>query len=159
MDDWISIEERLPEVGEEVIVNYPGGVTCNKFRGKMPNGSLDWRRFIIDAEGEVTHWRPLPEPPKVTESDMSNILTEKQAEETINMERSEVALRSYQERMRRIRLIEQYAVEVLRGFVISAAPGRINDFDIKVAVTYATDLAEAVIKATEEKQLSEKTDV
>lgn len=61
---WVKIEEALPPKGEEVIVNYPGGVTCNIFRGKLPDGSLDWRRILMNAEGEVTHWRHLPEPPE-----------------------------------------------------------------------------------------------
>ena len=60
---WISVEERLPDVKKEVIV-------CDK----MPNGMryvttafmLEDCAFLNDCGRmyEVTHWMPLPEPPK-----------------------------------------------------------------------------------------------
>lgn len=53
-DRWISVEERLPEEDKTVLTWGKQGVIL-----------LDWRH---DNKwccfGEVTHWMPLPEPPK-----------------------------------------------------------------------------------------------
>jgi hypothetical protein len=63
---WISVDERLPEKGQEVLA-YRGD-----FRGDMMNtytylGTGDWEddygyRGSAKHEG-ITHWMPLPEPP------------------------------------------------------------------------------------------------
>jgi len=64
---WISVKERLPKMNELCIVN-------TKWRGIVPAtyGNKSW---IFD-EGQgwfkkvlsyVTHWMPLPEPPKENE--------------------------------------------------------------------------------------------
>ena len=69
MSEWISIEERLPEPyqdvlfygkGHDPLVGKTRGETCigyyrNAFR-------FDGRDSVEVAE--VTHWMPLPEPPK-----------------------------------------------------------------------------------------------
>jgi Protein of unknown function (DUF551). len=56
---WISVKERLPEIGDIVLVYYRRG----DYRG------ADIMRYIgrwltVDPLVEVTHWMPLPEPPK-----------------------------------------------------------------------------------------------
>lgn len=54
---WIPVEERLPEMGQEVICFSGGvlkpGVYCYLFWSKDYD---NWAR--------VTHWMPLPPPPK-----------------------------------------------------------------------------------------------
>ena len=57
---WISVEERLPPAYESVI-------TANK------NGDVRWNYLINVKYGtwsngyHITHWMPLPEPPKEVE--------------------------------------------------------------------------------------------
>lgn len=60
---WISVEEKLPEDYEDVVII-------------MRNGASSWYRVAYREYGgwsfgggrrvndEVTHWMPLPEPPK-----------------------------------------------------------------------------------------------
>lgn len=69
---WISVEERLPEIGEEVNVYCP---QCGKkitslarfIRYEGAKGFY-WDNSYggsnIHIQDTVTHWRPLPEPPK-----------------------------------------------------------------------------------------------
>lgn len=63
---WISVEDRLPEYGEDVLVYYAGdgiepphvGKTCRLYN----------MRFLLEGVyGQVTHWMPLPEPPRPKE--------------------------------------------------------------------------------------------
>ena len=65
--DWIAVTERLPKLHEEVLV-------CNKDYGLSELGFAmvavwDGTNWIetwnkIDAIHCITHWMPLPEPPK-----------------------------------------------------------------------------------------------
>lgn len=59
---WVSVEDRLPEKQMRVLVRCnPGGTVV---------GWLLWDGWMTDfgnaynGNGEVTHWMPLPEPPK-----------------------------------------------------------------------------------------------
>ena len=62
VQEWISVTERLPEKGEEsvLIASRWGEVDigwCEDSR---------WRSEFVNEyeDGEVTHWMPLPNPPK-----------------------------------------------------------------------------------------------
>ena len=59
---WISVTERLPESGKE-------GVLIALRWGEVDIGWCEdgrWSSEFVNEyeEGEVTHWMPLPEPPK-----------------------------------------------------------------------------------------------
>ena len=66
---WISVEERLPKINERVSV-------CNRyFKTNAVSVAVDkltlwannkpvWCSELDSYKGAVTHWMPLPEPPK-----------------------------------------------------------------------------------------------
>lgn len=56
---WISVKERLPENGQRVLVHYRIGETCDITETRYVAGG-----YIGYWGGGVTHWMPLPEPPK-----------------------------------------------------------------------------------------------
>ena len=59
---WISIKDRMPEKGVDVLVYgdiYSNGKSVVEVDCVDKGGNF----FNFD-EGRVTHWRPLPEPPK-----------------------------------------------------------------------------------------------
>ena len=60
MQEWISVKDRLPEDQEEVLV-------CTRSKNGVRNidkGYMAIDRFIHRGRAEVTHWMPLPKPPK-----------------------------------------------------------------------------------------------
>ena len=61
-DKWIPVSERLPEVGEAVLIAYRIGRKWYIARARMnKEGQF---RFTKNTK-PVTHWMPLPEPPEV----------------------------------------------------------------------------------------------
>ena len=56
---WISVEERLPKYGERVLITEGHAV----FEASL-SISHKWVRCGIGWAEGVTHWMPLPEPPK-----------------------------------------------------------------------------------------------
>jgi hypothetical protein len=71
MSEWISVKERLPEIGEQisfiatskkVIQNQNGHVWFSHNENQwVENGACSQWYPIRE---QVTHWMPLPEPPK-----------------------------------------------------------------------------------------------
>lgn len=76
---WISVKDRLPELKKEVMVYAVGKIEgftgrhayalCDRFvQHVFPSSpgherwSTPWEYFHTDYE--ITHWMPLPEPPK-----------------------------------------------------------------------------------------------
>ena len=55
--DWISVDDRLPEKGDLVNIVKGGAVVCGFYDG-------EWWDINGRRGGDVTHWMPLPEPPK-----------------------------------------------------------------------------------------------
>ena len=65
---WISVKDRLPEDREWVLVWHTGYSTPKKAKHKDdcdPHLPI----FILDGDkgldGEITHWMPIPQPPKL----------------------------------------------------------------------------------------------
>lgn len=78
MAEWISVKERLPEKSGSYLVCYKTGVVkiITYFTGTIAPNHETWCEdgpgfyILINKVGynisdSVTHWMPLPEPPKV----------------------------------------------------------------------------------------------
>jgi hypothetical protein len=72
MSKWISVKDRLPEPNVRVLVRDPSipefprndsNVVIGHLRGTN-SYFLSGTWFVPDGFGQVTHWMPLPEPPK-----------------------------------------------------------------------------------------------
>lgn len=63
--EWISVEDRLPEEGELVLVAHKTGISIAKCTLKF-KGKAYWKgyRGRSHSLATVTHWMPLPECPK-----------------------------------------------------------------------------------------------
>ena len=66
VDRWISTKDRMPDVGQPVLIYYPywDGTEVQAAR-------LEYDKLFFEICGEfnvsvkkVTHWQPLPVPPK-----------------------------------------------------------------------------------------------
>ena len=73
MSNWISKKKSLPEIGQGVLVHISSGVITCGYRVRLdePEYGYQWQIFgdlqklvIVNGSDEVTHWMPLPEPPK-----------------------------------------------------------------------------------------------
>lgn len=64
---WISVEERLPEEFEHVLT-YERNNEVSWLRVSYMYDGLWWRSGL-KALGKVTHWMPLPEPPRSDDHD------------------------------------------------------------------------------------------
>ena len=64
MPRWISVEERLPEVNEDVVLIMPvDDGHCIRIGWRTKGGNW-WAAGQGIPPITVTHWMPLPEPPK-----------------------------------------------------------------------------------------------
>ena len=62
---WISIEERLPEDGRDILAYYADGIetriiACNYYKGVW----FDCLFNTLMICKNISHWMPLPEPPQ-----------------------------------------------------------------------------------------------
>lgn len=63
---WISVKDRLPEEGVQVLVWEKHGSAYAAYVNKQVSGV--WQ--IGDTNGAIiTHWQPLPEPPEVNKNE------------------------------------------------------------------------------------------
>ena len=61
---WISVADRLPEPWKQVLI-YSRHDFCESafYIGAPGKWRVTWNHEMLDADS-VTHWMPLPEPPK-----------------------------------------------------------------------------------------------
>ena len=59
---WISVKERLPEVGRVVLAFGTRSATTGMFQGVSKRNDLWWWKGHTIKH--VSHWMPLPESPK-----------------------------------------------------------------------------------------------
>ncbi len=63
MPKWIPVTERLPENGAHVLVTRFDYITNTPFVDLLWFDNSFWNR-LYSGDYAVTHWMPLPEPPK-----------------------------------------------------------------------------------------------
>lgn len=68
--EWISVEDRLPGIGLVLVADEDGFICVGNYEIKhdgpawrIGNDEVSWD-FDYNLEYEVTHWMPLPDPPK-----------------------------------------------------------------------------------------------
>lgn len=58
---WISVEERLPEIGQDVLYYFNiVGMHLGKFYGGRDASNAQFGSSRGFLTGDVTHWQPLP---------------------------------------------------------------------------------------------------
>lgn len=63
--EWISVNDRLPNPYETVIVQMPLAAPLPTVSWGFIKSDGKWYcNYSNRADDEVTHWMPLPEPPK-----------------------------------------------------------------------------------------------
>lgn len=62
MSDWISVDDKLPELhGSFLVFKSKSGVDRKVYRIKT---GWTMKKIEIAMRDNVTHWMPLPNPPK-----------------------------------------------------------------------------------------------
>ena len=64
VQEWISVDERLPEEKVNCIVHYKHAYCDNDDYWAIGVSFFDGNKFQIGLAYKVTHWMPLPKPPK-----------------------------------------------------------------------------------------------
>ena len=65
VQEWVSVDDRLPEPFVSVLVHMPGEEPCPTVREGFISNDGIWQSAMVRREpGEVTHWQPMPQPPK-----------------------------------------------------------------------------------------------
>ena len=65
MGDWIDVNDEMPEEEEMYLCYFSDGTietycSCWNYEGAFIFDSVE----VLGEEVKVTHWQPLPEPPK-----------------------------------------------------------------------------------------------
>ena len=64
VQEWISVKDRLPEKNVNCIVHYRHAYCDNDGYFAIGFCYHDGEKFQFDPAYKVTHWMPLPKPPK-----------------------------------------------------------------------------------------------
>ena len=70
VQEWISVDDRLPEPYVSVLVYMPGEKPCPTVREGFISNDGIWQSAMFRREpGEVTHWKPMPLAPEENDYD------------------------------------------------------------------------------------------
>ena len=61
--EWVSVKDRLPKKGKNVLC-CTSGKDNEPFMGYRDDYTGDWCEDGWECDCKVTHWMPLPKPPK-----------------------------------------------------------------------------------------------
>ena len=64
VQEWISVDDRLPEEKVNCIVHYKHAYCDNDDYWEIGICFYDGEKFQIGLSYKVTHWQPMPQPPK-----------------------------------------------------------------------------------------------
>lgn len=64
VQEWISVDDRLPEEKVNCIVHYKHAYCDNDDYWAIGICFYDGEKFQLDSAYKVTHWMPLQQPPK-----------------------------------------------------------------------------------------------
>ena len=64
VQEWISVEDRLPEEKVDCIVHYQHAYCDNDDYWAIGFCCYDGEKFQFNPAYKVTHWMPIPHPPK-----------------------------------------------------------------------------------------------
>ena len=64
VQEWISVDDRLPEEKVDCIVHYKHAYCDNDDYWAIGICFYDGEKFQMDLSYKVTHWQYLPQPPK-----------------------------------------------------------------------------------------------
>lgn len=64
VQEWIPVKERLPQKKVDCIVHYKHAYCDNDDYWAIGMCFYDGEKFQIDQAYKVTHWMPIPHPPK-----------------------------------------------------------------------------------------------
>ena len=64
VQEWISVDDRLPEEKVNCIVHYKHAYCDNDDYWAIGMCFYDGEKFQLNPAYKVTHWMPLPQPPK-----------------------------------------------------------------------------------------------
>ena len=64
VQEWISVKDKLPEEKVDCIVHYKHAYCDNDDYWAIGMCFYDGEKFQIDPAYKVTHWMPMPQPPK-----------------------------------------------------------------------------------------------
>ena len=68
VQEWISVDDRVPEPFVPVLGQMPGEEPFPTVREGFISNDGIWQSAMFRREpGEVTHWKPMPHPPKEVE--------------------------------------------------------------------------------------------
>lgn len=61
---WIRVKEQPPKDGQKVIAVFRDGGGVIVDQARYSNGEFDFADWAYVWDENITHWTPLPEPPK-----------------------------------------------------------------------------------------------